>query len=168
MNGMNDLQINRLYEIGVVEKRILEMCRDSALDSKKINQLIMPVKVPSIAQIKQCLEDVQNVWDQGKDLFEAGLDLSRGVSSIQSQCSSIVSLDQVNNCINIANGLINQTNALSAQGISFSNDLTNTQQQCQTSLTNGDRLLSLPNSLLRRLLSNNKASDLLAQDWRNW
>lgn len=172
VNGMNDLQINRLYEIGVVEDRILEMCKDSALDSGKINQLIMPVKVPSQAQIQQCLDDVQKVWDQGKDLFEVGLDLSKGVSSFQAQCSAIVSPAQVNNCINTANNLISQTNALSANGISFNNNLSNTQQQCQTNLTNGEELLALPNSLLRRLLSNNKASDLLAQDWpslvKNW
>ncbi|TNE98562.1 MAG: hypothetical protein EP326_09615 [Deltaproteobacteria bacterium] len=172
VNGMDDLQINRLYEIGVIESRIEEMCKDSALDRDKINQLIMPVKVPSQAQINQCLNDVQKVWDEGKELFEAGLDLSKGVSTIQSQCNTIVSPAQVNDCINKANALIAQTNALSAKGISFNNNLSNTQQQCQTNLSDGDQLLSLPNSLLRRLLSNNKASDLLAQNWpeivKNW
>lgn len=122
VNGMDDLQINRLYEIGVIEERILEMCKDSALDRDKINQLIMPVKVPSKKQIDQCISDVQNVWDQGKDLFEAGLDLSQGVSSFQTQCQNIVSPAQVNNCINRANALIAQTNSLSSQGISFNKE----------------------------------------------
>ena len=62
VNGLTQVQIDRLYEMKIQEGRIQEMCRDGALQPSKLNDLIFPHQGPTIEQINDCVAKVSDAY----------------------------------------------------------------------------------------------------------
>lgn len=164
VNGLTQAQIDRLYQINVQESRIAEMCRDSALDPNKLNELISSHKVPSLEEVNKCIADVNALFTEFDDLINGGFDVAQDALTFTQQCQNIVSPAQVQSCVNQGLSLQQKSQNLRNQGIVFSNKTGPVQQQCKDALTKDQA--AIPDSFIRRILDNNKASDVLNTDWK--
>ncbi|HAZ12133.1 MAG TPA: hypothetical protein DCY86_05045 [Bdellovibrionales bacterium] len=163
-NGLTQAQIDQLYKINVQETRIAEMCHDSALDPKKLDQLIGSHKVPSLEEMNKCIADVSALFTEFDDLINKGFDVAQDALTFTTQCQAIVSPAQVASCVAQAQNLQTKSQNLRDQGVVFSNKTPPVQQQCKDALTKDSA--QMPDSFVRRILDNNKASDVLNTDWK--